>query len=133
MTVLYPSELDWWKKLGYQSEAYQAEKRRVLDTTVAQLESVLPGIATQVEVSDVATPATTFRYTNNWKAALGFMMTKRLAGEMVMQPQYTLPGLDCFYMIGMWVKGFGVPMAAASGREVVQMMCRRAGRRFVAG
>jgi hypothetical protein len=60
------------------------------------------------------------------------MMTKTLAGKMVMNPQYSLPGLDRFYMIGLWVKGFGVPMAAASGKEVIQEICRADGRKFKA-
>ena len=130
VTVLYPSELAWWEKLGYSSEGYKAEKKKILDTTVAQLEKVLPGIVSQIETSDVATPFTTLRYTNNWKGATGFMMTKTLGAEMVMNPQYTLPGLDDFYMIGQWVKGFGTPMAAASGKEVIQRICKADGRRF---
>jgi phytoene dehydrogenase-like protein len=132
VTVLYPSDLAWWGKLGYQNGEYEAEKRKILDITIAQLEKVLPGISSQIEISDVATPFTTLRYTNNWKASLGFMMTKTLAGEMVMRPQYGLPGLDRFYMIGMWVKGFGVPMAAASGKEVIQKICSANGKMFKA-
>jgi phytoene dehydrogenase-like protein len=130
VTVLYPSDLAWWEKLGYQNEAYRAEKKKTLDTTIVQLEQALPGISSQIEISDVATPFTTFRYVNNWKAGLGFMMTKQLGGEMVMNPQYSLPGLDRFYMIGLWVKGFGVPMAAASGKEVIQEICKEDGSRF---
>lgn len=132
VTVLYPSDLTWWEKLGYASEAYKAEKERILEITVAQLEQVLPDIASQIEASDVATPFTTLRYTNNWNAAQGFMLTKEIAAEMVMNPQYTLPGLERFYMIGQWVKGFGTPMAAASGREVVRKICRADGKRFKA-
>jgi hypothetical protein len=47
-----------------------------------------------------------------------------------MNPQYTLPGLADFYMIGQWVKGLGTPMAAASGKEVIQQVCRVDGVRF---
>jgi phytoene dehydrogenase-like protein len=130
ITVLYPSDLAWWEELGYASEGYEAEKKRILDTTIAQLDQVLPGISSQIEVSDVATPFTTCRYTNNWKGALGFIMTKTLAADMVMKPQYALPGLDDFYMIGQWVKGFGVPMAAMSGKEVIQKICKADGRKF---
>ncbi|MEW5873285.1 MAG: NAD(P)/FAD-dependent oxidoreductase [Chloroflexota bacterium] len=133
LTVIYPSDLAWWEELGYQSEAYKAEKNKILDTTIAQLEQVLPGISSQIDTSDVATPFTTCRYTHNWKASLGFMMTETLAAEMVMKPQYALPGLDHFYMTGMWVKGFGVPLAAASGKEVIQKICNAGGRKFVAG
>jgi phytoene dehydrogenase-like protein len=132
LTVLFPSDLSWWEQFGYQTEAYQAEKKRIADTTIAQLEQVLPGIASQVETVDVATPFTTRRYVNNWKAGLGFMMTKKLGGEMVFNPQYTLPGLGGFYMIGLWVKGFGVPLAAASGKEVIRKICAAEGIKFKA-
>ncbi len=132
LTVLYPSDLAWWEKLGYNNGAYKAEKNKILDTTLAQLEQVLPGISSQVEVSDVATPFTTVRYTNNWNAASGFMMTKTLSAEMVMDPQYTLPGLADFYMTGQWVKGLGTPMAAASGKEVIQKICIADGSKFKA-
>ncbi len=53
-------------------------------------------------------------------------------GEMAMNPQYSLPGLARFYMIGLSVKAFGMPMAAASGREVIQAICKEDGRRFKA-
>jgi phytoene dehydrogenase-like protein len=130
ITVLYPSKLAWWEKIGYQNEAYMAEKEKILEITIAQLEDVLPDISSQIEISDVATPFTTVRYVNNWKAGLGFMMTKTLGGEMVINPQYSLPGLDSFYMIGLWVKGFGVPMAAASGKEVIRKICVTDGMKF---
>ncbi len=132
ITVLYQSDLDWWEKLGYSTEEYKAEKKKILDTTIARLEEVLPGISSQVETSDVATPITMFRYTNNWKGALGFMMTEDIAEEMVMRTEYTLPGLDDFYMIGQWVKGLGTPMAAASGKEVIRKICKSDRRKFKA-
>ncbi len=132
ITVLYPSNLTWWEQFEYQGNAYKAEKQKILETTVDQLEKVFPGISSQIETSDVATPLTTIRYVNNWKAGLGFMMTKTLTGEMVMNPQYSLPGLEHFYMIGLWVKGFGVPMAAASGKEVIKKICKADGRTFKA-
>ena len=130
VTVLYPSALAWWETLGYASAAYKAEKRKILETTIAQLEQVLPGIAAQIEVSDVATPFTTLRYTNNWQAALSFMMTKENADSMVAKTEYTLPRLENFYMIGQWVKGLGLPMAALSGKEVIQKICETDGRKF---
>ena len=78
----------------------------------------------------MATPFTTLRYTHNWQAALGFILTKTLAAEMTTKTQYTLSGLDQFYMIGQWVKGFGVPMAASSGKEVIQQVCAADGIKF---
>jgi phytoene dehydrogenase-like protein len=44
----------------------------------------------------------------------------------------TLPGLASFYMVGQWVEpGGGVPTAALSGRNVVQIICKRERRPFV--
>jgi len=45
----------------------------------------------------------------------------------------TLPGLSDFYMIGQWVEpGGGLPPAATSGRNVIQMICKRDGNPFEA-
>jgi phytoene dehydrogenase-like protein len=45
----------------------------------------------------------------------------------------TLPGLDNFYMAGQWVHpGGGVPTAAMSARQAVQMICQRDNKRFEA-
>jgi phytoene dehydrogenase-like protein len=45
----------------------------------------------------------------------------------------TLPGLENFYMAGQWVEpGGGVPTAAMSARNVLQMICKRDGKPFVA-
>ena len=44
----------------------------------------------------------------------------------------TLPGLKSFYMAGQWVEpGGGVPTAALSGRNVMQIICKRERRAFV--
>jgi phytoene dehydrogenase-like protein len=44
----------------------------------------------------------------------------------------TLPGLEGFYMAGQWVEpGGGLPLAALSGRNVTQIICRADKRPFV--
>jgi phytoene dehydrogenase-like protein len=46
---------------------------------------------------------------------------------------HDLPGLASFYHCGQWVEPGGmVPMAAISGRNVVQLLCRADGRTFTA-
>ncbi|MBN1798944.1 MAG: NAD(P)/FAD-dependent oxidoreductase [Spirochaetales bacterium] len=130
ITILYLTDFARWEKIDYRSEKYKALKKDILETTIAQLEKTLPGISSQIEVSDVATPFTTIRYTNNWQAAFGFMLTKKIIENMVMKPQYTLPGLENFYMSGQWVRGPGVIMAAVSGKEVVQKICEADRRKF---
>jgi phytoene dehydrogenase-like protein len=45
----------------------------------------------------------------------------------------TLPGLKDFYMAGQWVEpGGGVPTAAMSGRNVIQILCKRDRKSFLA-
>jgi hypothetical protein len=82
-----------------------------------------PGIEEKIEVSDVATPLTTFRYTGNWKSALGFLVTKDYVQEL-RKPQFELQGLKHFYQTGQWVVGMGVPNAALGGKKVVDKIIK---------
>jgi phytoene dehydrogenase-like protein len=44
----------------------------------------------------------------------------------MMPMKKTLPGLKDFYLAGQWVTpGGGLPMVALSGRNVIQLICRR--------
>ena len=44
----------------------------------------------------------------------------------------SLPGLSRFYMVGQWTVPFsGTVMAALSGRQLVQWLCKQDGRAFV--
>ena len=43
----------------------------------------------------------------------------------------TLPGLDNFYMAGQWVEpGGGLPAVAMSGRNVIQIICKKEKKKF---
>jgi phytoene dehydrogenase-like protein len=45
----------------------------------------------------------------------------------------TLPGLKNFYMCGQWVEpGGGVPSAALSARNLIQVICKHDRKSFVA-
>jgi phytoene dehydrogenase-like protein len=70
------------------------------------------------------------RYTGNWRASFeGWLMTTKTFG---MRMSKTLPGLESFYMAGQWVEpGGGVPTAAMSGRNVLQIICHRDKKPFV--
>ena len=44
----------------------------------------------------------------------------------------TLPGLENFYMAGQWVEpGGGMPTAALSGRNAIQIICKKDRKTFV--
>lgn len=122
-----------WASLHEDARRYAAEKERVADQVLAALDRRFPGLASQVEMRDVATPVTYERFTGNWKGAFegwlptpGVMRTSRLTRR-------TLPGLESFYMAGQWVMpGGGTSPAALSGRQIIQLLCKREGRRFQA-
>jgi len=108
---------------------YLQEKERIVKATIAALEKKFKGIASKVEIYDVATPATYFRYTNNWRGSFeGWAPTPKALMKRISK---TLPGLDNFYMVGQWVQpGGGVPPSAQSGRDVTQIICKKDNRKF---
>lgn len=134
LVTMIPSHYPYWEKLYRDRDAYEEEKRRIADTVTSAIAGRFPRIAGKVEMTDVATPITYRRYTNNWKGSYeGWLLTTdNMAEGMLKGYKKTLPGLDRFYMIGQWTTpGGGLPPAASSGREVIQIICHRDGRPFV--
>jgi phytoene dehydrogenase-like protein len=125
----------YWKALAEDSERYEAEKKQIAITVMEQLDRRLPGIASQVEVVDVATPLTFERYTGNWQGSFeGWQITPKTLGMTMTGKgmRKTLPGLENFHMIGQWVEpGGGLPTGAMTGRKVIQTLCAQDQRAFV--
>jgi phytoene dehydrogenase-like protein len=123
---------DWkfWNDLRNDLPRYDVEKKRICAEVLARLEIHYPGITSQVEVTDIATPYTTWRYTLNHEGAfMGWSPTPKAMRTPVYK---TLPGLSNFFMAGQWVApGGGVPPCLYSGRQVVQILCRRDRQKFV--
>jgi phytoene desaturase len=125
------TEWDYWHDLRVGDRTrYEAEKEAVAACILERLEGYFPGISAQVEVTDVATPYTTWRYTLNDKGSWeGWLITPQAMRTSI---ERTLPGLDRFYMAGQWVMpGGGVAPVLYSGQHAVQLLCRDDGRRFV--
>jgi len=127
--VSFETEWDWWKHLQEDRPRYEAEKQRVAGEILKRLEPHYPGISPLVEMTDVATPYTTWRYTRNHRGAYqGWLPAAETINARV---ERTLPGLANFYMAGQWVMpGGGVPPCLYSGRHVVQMLCHKHGKPF---
>ena len=135
VSVMLGSHHKYWKDLAGDSERYEAEKKQIALTVMEQLDKRIPGLASQVEVVDVATPLTFERYTGNWQGSFeGWQMTTEtmqlaMAGKGLRK---TLPGLENFYMIGQWVEpGGGLPTGAMSARKMIQTLCEKDKRPFV--
>jgi phytoene desaturase len=125
----FETEWDFWSELQRERPRYEAEKERVAAEILGRLEAHYPGISSLVEVTDVVTPYTTWRYTLNHKGAFeGWLPTPE---AIMTRVERTLPGLANFYMAGQWVMpGGGVPPCLYSGRHVAQLLCHRDEKRF---
>lgn len=130
LTVFFDSEYSYWKELRNKPDKYKAEKEEIARNIIKALDQRFPGMADRVEMHDVATPATFERYTGNWQGSFeGWLITTK---TLRLQMKKTLPGLDNFYMIGQWVApGGGLPSGVMTGRQVMQIICKRDGRKFV--
>jgi phytoene dehydrogenase-like protein len=130
ITVMFDSNYAYWEKLRKDLKAYKAEKEEIAKMVIEALDKRFPGLASQVEVTDVATPITFKRYTGNWQGSFeGWMITPKTA---MLRMKKTLPGLDAFYMVGQWIQpGGGLPTGAITGRHVVQILCNKDKKPFV--
>ena len=121
---------DYWNNLQATDRAkYEAEKTRLASDVLNRLETRWPGITSQVEMTDVATPYTMWRITRNHRGAFeGFQFTPK---SIMARVPKTLPGLSNFYMAGQWVQpGGGVPTVLYCGAHVVQILCKKDGKKF---
>jgi phytoene dehydrogenase-like protein len=129
LSLLFPSPWENWENLAADRPAYLAEKARILADATAWLESRFPGISADIEVTDVATPLTTVRYTGNFHASYeGWQPTVE---TMKLKIAKRLPGLAGFSMVGQWTAPFaGLPTVSMDGRIVIQEMCTQDGKEF---
>ena len=131
----YFSDYTYWKELRTRDRReYRARKRQVADFVRTFLERRTPGLAGRIELVDVATPATTHRYTGNhdgsilaWKA---FSDADDVASRLVGKDRMRLPGLSGFSMAGQWVGMGGLIRAASTGRFAAQYLCQELGLDF---
>lgn len=133
----YFSDFGYWKTLRSSDRTqYRARKRQVADFVLSFLERRHPGIGERVEVVDVASPATTQRYTGNLNGSIlawmAFSDADDLVTKLVSRDRMRLPGLKGFSMAGQWVSGGGLIRAASSGRFAAQYLCKELGLRFTA-
>jgi phytoene dehydrogenase-like protein len=124
--ILLSASYTFWRQLHQDPIQYNTEKQKVAQTVLQLLKKRYPDIADHVEVTDVATPITTERFTGidatydlNWgfSGMLNFMRGK---------PK-TLPGLKNLYLVGGQA---GLPGCAAQARNTVREICHKSGKPF---
>jgi len=128
----YTRNADYWINLREADRVqYNRNKNDFASEVINLMEKKFGNITEYTEEVDVATPATLYRYTNNWKgSAQGWLPGKNLIAQSPVD--YKLPGLKSFYYAGHWsIPGGGLPVAIKSARDVVQIICKDYGQKFV--
>ncbi|OIP02325.1 MAG: hypothetical protein AUJ97_06120 [Bacteroidetes bacterium CG2_30_32_10] len=117
---------DYWIAMrSNDKENYLKNKETFAEEVIGILENKFGNIKQYIEVIDIATPATYYRYTNNWKGSVqGWLPEQDL---MAASPiAYQLPGLKQFYFASHWsVPGGGLPIAIKTARDVAQIICKK--------
>ncbi len=133
VTSLIHGDWEYWNALRDDRDAYAAAKTQVADACADAIDHRYPGFKDDIEITDVATPVTFERFTGNLR---GVFMTWKLTPEFQKRYGYvrkTVPGLENLYIASMWTSPpGGIPGAAMAGREVVQLLCAKDKKRFVA-
>jgi phytoene dehydrogenase-like protein len=128
----YTKHGDWWIDLRKNDRPkYREVKKEFTNKIIELLDKRLGGIKDKIEMSDMATPATVYRYTNNWKGSTqGWLPGKNLLAPSPVN--FTLPGLKKFYYSSHWNQpGGGLPIAIKTGRDVAKVICKAYKKPFV--
>ena len=128
----YSKNGDYW--IGLRSsdpEEYRRQKTAFAEEIIGILEEKFGGIRNAIEETDIATPSTYQRYTNNWQGSTqGWLPGKNIIAPSPVD--VILPGLQNFYLAGQWTQpGGGLPVAIKSARTVAQMICHKYHKPFV--
>jgi phytoene dehydrogenase-like protein len=116
--------------------AYYAAKREVTRAVTEFLDRKFPGLAKSVVARDIGTPLTQVRYTANYDGSIAGWLPFAESAETVEREMNkngpVVPGLENFYLSGVWATIGGLIRAAAAGRHVLQFICRDDGVEFTA-
>lgn len=116
LKVLLDTKWSHWAELRRDRERYRAEKERLAESILRLLEPRFPGITSQVDVWDVATPLTTERYTG---VGQGYASSPRWGAMMFARPT-VVPGVRGLQIVGQSVGGAGIPGCAVMGRNAIR-------------
>jgi phytoene dehydrogenase-like protein len=131
VTCFIPTtDAEYWTSLQRDdASAYATRKQQIAEAVIRCLERRIPGVRADIEVIDVATPASVIRHTGNWKGSMeGFIVLPKAGFRPL---RMSLPRLDHFRMVGQWVMpGGGLPSGLITARRCIQDICRLEGRSF---
>jgi phytoene dehydrogenase-like protein len=133
IVIMLPTGYEYWKKIAADKAAYVQKKEEVGKKLIEQLEQRFPGISSQVEMINIATPLTFERYTGNRNGTFeGWLITPDNAGVVMKPLSQKLPGLSNFYLCGQWIEpGGGLPTGVMSARRLFKSICREDKKKFI--
>jgi all-trans-retinol 13,14-reductase len=120
LNILVLQGYDHWKKYeddyrnGNKKE-YKAEKERMADILIKKVEeTILPGLSESIEVKEIGSPLTNWRYTRNYRGAIyGWDQTMNNTGPN--RVPHTTP-IENLYLAGAWTQpGHGYGAVIPSG------------------
>ncbi len=119
----------WFTLRDKDKEKYRTEKEKIVEDLINILDRRIGGITGNIEMIDVATPATYIRYTGNWRGSIQGWANENIFKSNPFKKE--LPGLENFFMMGQWVEpGGGIPNVFKSGRDLAQIICKRDRKKF---
>lgn len=112
----------YWKSLDKQS--YKQEKQKVADNVLKRIVEQFPDLRDSIQLLDVWTPLTYTRYCNSFCGAyMGFIGKK---GVKSYKFKENIKGLSNVWVASQWMQSpGGLPVAAASGRFVIQRILKQ--------
>jgi phytoene dehydrogenase-like protein len=122
----YTKNGDFWIDLyNNDREQYHKVKNEFARKVIDILEQKTGGLKEFIEVSDVLTPATFYRFTNNWKGSTqGWLPGKNIMASSPVK--FELPGLKNFFYASHWSQpGGGTPIAIKTAHDVAQVIARK--------
>ncbi|MBD3404865.1 MAG: FAD-dependent oxidoreductase [Candidatus Lokiarchaeota archaeon] len=124
------TDWDYWYNLHeFDMDTYQSEKERIASEVADFHNQFYEGFKDAIEVTDVSTPFTMWRYTKNYRGAyMGWLPASDL---LMTRFKKKIPGLANCFLAGQWAMGMGgVLPAIYSGRQAIQLVCSSDGRPF---
>ena len=120
-TILMGDSYDFWKQ-ARDSGNYQEEKQALADQISKAISKKFPHAQGNIEVIDIATPLTYERYTGAYH---GSWMSIITPGQKMAQYSGEAKGVSGLYFTGhRLIAPGGLPVAALSGRQAAQQLCR---------
>lgn len=132
LLVLMPEAKDWkyWVELRlHDKQMYLKEKMRIATEVIEALDLKFGKVKENVEMVDVATPATYIRYTSNWTGGqISWKATRKTFGKPT---TWQIKGLRNFYMTGQWAgTSGGLINVVMMGNHLTQIICKNENKIF---